>query len=502
MLKPILCVLAVMVAATMGFAAHAREVAGYWTGVLNGRIHLVVHLAKTSGGTYQGSIENTDNESGPVPLSAVVAEAGNLHLVADQVGGHYEGKWDARQRAWIGKWTMQGQTLPLVLVHADAPPPSPKNTPRPQDEAIARGPLPYSQRDIRFENRAAHVTLAGALTIPPGKGPFPAVVLISGTGANTRDEVSAGHRIFLVLADALTRKGILVLRYDKRGVGSSTGDYGTATTTDFASDAKAAVDWLAGQRNVDPRHIGVIGHSEGGVIAPMVAVVDKRVAFVVMLAGPGVRGDKLFVEQAAEVALASGAPRSYVEKRRAFDRSLYAAVVDAPDHAAAARNVKAIVARGLAQKIVEPKEAETLPDDVTRPWMTQFLKLDPAVALRKLDVPALALNGSLDLAVPAALNLPAIRNALKHDPDATVVELPGLNHLFQDAKTGAPSEFARIPETMAPSALALIADWVRKHSGPACNAIHRANVAPSHPTVAAARVCARSAAMGRSRWVA
>ncbi|MDE2496934.1 MAG: hypothetical protein KGK35_03825, partial [Xanthomonadaceae bacterium] len=210
MLKPILCVLAVLVAATAGFAAHAREVAGYWTGVLNGRIHLVVRLAKTPGGTYQGSIENTDNESGPVPLSAVAAEAGNLHLVADQVGGHYEGTWDARQRAWIGKWTMQGQTLPLVLVHADAPPPSPKNTPRPQDEAIARGPLPYSQRDTRFENRAAHVTLAGTLTIPPGRGTFPAVVLISGTGANTRDEVSAGHRIFLVLADALTRKGIMV----------------------------------------------------------------------------------------------------------------------------------------------------------------------------------------------------------------------------------------------------------------------------------------------------
>lgn len=499
MLKPILCTLAVLVMSAAGCTVHAQEAAGYWTGVLNGRIHLVVHLARTPGGRYHGSIENTDNESGPVPLSAVAAEADTLRLVANQVGGHYDGTWDARQRAWIGKWTMQGQTLPLVLVHADAPPPRPKGTPRPQDEAITRGPLPYSQRDIRFENRAAHVTLAGTLTIPLGSGPFPAVVLISGTGANTRDEVSAGHRIFLVLADALTRKGILVLRYDKRGVGGSTGDYGTATTTDFASDAKAAVDWLAAQHDVDPRHIGVIGHSEGGVIAPMVAVADKRVAFIVMLAGPGVRGDKLFVEQAAEVALASGAPRSYVEKRRVFDRSLYAAVVDAPDHAAAVRNVKAIVARGLAQKIVEPREAETLPDEVTRPWMTQFLKLDPAVALRKLDVPVLALSGSLDLAVPAALDLPAIRDALRHDRDAAILELPGLNHLFQDAKTGAPNEFARIPETMAPSALALIADWVRKHSGPARNAIHRAAVTSGHPAVGAARVCARPEAMGRDR---
>lgn len=210
----------------------------------------------------------------------------------------------------------------------------------------------------------------------------------------------------------------------------------------------------------------------------MVAIADKHVAFVVMLAGPGVRGDKLFVEQAAGVALASGAPRSYVEKRRVFDRSLYAAVVQAPDHAAAVRSVKAIIARGLAEKIVEPQEAENLPNEVTRPWMTQFLKLDPAIALRKLNAPVLALDGSLDLAVPAALNLPAIRAALKHNHDATILELPGLNHLFQDAKTGAPSEFARIPETMAPSALALIADWVLKHSGLARNAVARHSIAP------------------------
>ncbi|TAM97034.1 MAG: alpha/beta fold hydrolase [Rhodanobacteraceae bacterium] len=463
--KTILYALTVVAIYSWGLAAHAQEVAGYWTGVLNGQIHLLVHLTKTSGGTYQGSIENTDNESGPVPLSTVVAKAADLRLTADLVGGRYDGTWDSKHHGWIGKWTMQGQTLPLILTHADAPPQKPANTPRPQDEAIARGPLPYRLRDVEFENRAAHVKLAGTLTIPPCKGPFPAVVLVSGTGANTRDEVSAGHKIFLVLADALTRKGVLVLRYDKRGVGGSTGNYGDATTTDFASDAQAAVDWLAGQPAVDHRHIGVIGHSEGGVIAPIVAVADKSVAFVVMLAGPGVPGGKLFVEQAAGVALASGAPKSYVEKRRAFDQTLYTEVVDAPNHEIALQRAKATVARGLAEKILEPQEAENLPNDVTRPWMTQFLKLNPAAALRKLGIPVLALNGSLDLAVPADLDLPPIRNALRHDKDATVLELPGLNHLFQDAETGSPSEYARIEETMAPSALSTITDWVQKQDG-------------------------------------
>ncbi len=465
MKKLILHVFTALALVAGGFSAHAQVATGYWTGVLNGRIHILVHLAKTADGKYQGSIENTDNESSPVPFSAVELAPPRLQLKAAQVGGSFDGTWDDNQHAWVGKWTMQGQTLPLVLAHADAPPPRAKDIPKPQDEAIARGPLPYGQRDVVFENRAAHVKLAGTLTIPPGKGPFPAVVLISGTGANTRDEVSAGHKIFLVLADALTRKGILVLRYDKRGVGASTGSYGDATTADFASDAQAAVDWLAGLPNVDRRHIGVMGHSEGGVIAPMVAAADKNVAFVVMLAGPGVSGDKLFVEQAAEVALASGAPPGYVEKRRAFDQALYAAVVNAPDHEIAVQRVKAVVARGLAEKIIEPQEADNLPNDITRPWMTQFLKLDPAVALRKLQVPVLAVGGSLDLAVPVGLNLPAIRNALRQDPHATVLELPGLNHLFQTAETGAPSEFARIEETIAPSALATITDWVQKHDG-------------------------------------
>lgn len=467
MQKLVARMLAVLIIGGAGFSAHAQEVTGYWKGVLNDRIHLLVHLTKNPAGKYEGSIENTDNESGPVPLSAIFATSRSLQLQANQVGGRFEGKWDEKQHAWTGKWSMQGQTLPLSLTRTDAPPPKPKDVPKPQDEAITRGPLPYRQRDVNFENRAAHVRLAGTLTLPPGKGPFPAVVLVSGTGANTRDEVSAGHKIFLVLADALTRKGVLVLRYDKRGVGNSTGNYSDATTADFASDAKAAVDWLAALPDVDPRHIGVIGHSEGGVIAPMVAVADKNVAFVVMLAGPGVRGDKLFVEQAAGVALASGAPLAYVEKRRAFDQTLYSAVVNAPDREAAMRGVQAVVARGLAEKIIEPQEAENLPNQVTGPWMSQFLKLDPGIALGKIHVPVLALNGSLDLAVPAKLNLPAIRRALKQDHDATVLELPGLNHLFQTAKTGAPSEFARIGETMAPSALSTITDWVQRHSGPA-----------------------------------
>lgn len=463
MYKPTLTAIVAM-ALAIGSQAHAQDASGYWAGTLNDRIHILVHITAATDGRREGSIENTDNESGPVPFSAVDVQGNHLRLAADKIGGSYDGNWDTRQHAWIGNWTMQGQTLPLVLTHTTAAVHVSKHVSMPQDEAIAKGPLPYTQENVVFPNAAAHITLAGTLTKPKGTGPFPVVVLISGTGANTRDEVCDGHKVFLVLADALTRKGIAVLRYDKRGVGESTGDYGSATTADFASDAKAAVDWVSKRSDIDASHIGVMGHSEGGVIGPMVAVADRHVAFVVMLAGPGVRGDKLFVAQAYGVALASGAPAAYVEKRRVFDQNLYSAVVDASTHDQEVVRVKAIVDRGLADRAIEPKEAESLPGEVTRPWMEQFLKLDPAIALKQVTVPVLALNGSLDLAVPARLNLPAIRQALSANRDATVIEVTGLNHLFQTAKTGAPSEFAHIEETFAPSALSTITDWVVRHT--------------------------------------
>jgi len=291
-------------------------------------------------------------------------------------------------------------------------------------------------------------------------------VLISGTGHNTRDEDAWGHKVFAVLADALNRNGIAVLRYDKRGVGGSTGDYDAATTVEFTSDAEAAVTWLKTQPQIDAHHIGVLGHSEGGIIAPAVAAADKSVSFVVMIAGPSIRGDRLFVLQSAMTAKAYGAPDDYIARRKVFDQELYAAILSAPSEAVALDRAKAIVAKGVAEKIVDPNEAETLPQDDTRPWERYFLAYDPAPTLNRLTVPVLALNGSLDVQVPAKEDLAAAREALKNNSDATVIELPGLNHLLQNANTGAPSEYNDIEETMSPTALKIITDWVTMHTRP------------------------------------
>jgi len=302
--------------------------------------------------------------------------------------------------------------------------------------------------------------------VPNGKGPFPAVVLVSGTGHNTRDEDVWSHKIFLVLADALSRKGIAVLRYDKRGVGGSAGNYDAATTVDFASDAEAAVTWLKAQPEIDPHHVGVLGHSEGGIIAPAVAAEDERVAFVVMIAGPTIRGDKLFVLQSAMTAKTYGAPDDYIAKRKLFDQALYDAIISAPSDAVALDRAKAIVAKGVADKVIDSNEAGTLPQDDARPWERYFLAYDPAPTLAKLKIPVLALNGSLDVQVPAKENLAAAREALKTNPNAIVIELPGMNHLLQDAKTGSPNEYNDIEETMSPTALKIICDWVSTQTRP------------------------------------
>lgn len=265
------------------------------------------------------------------------------------------------------------------------------------------------------------------------------------------------------MADALNRKGFAVLRYDKRGVGGSSGDYDAATTADFASDAEAAVAWLKTQAEIDGSRIGVLGHSEGGIIAPAVAAADKGVAFVVMIAGPCIRGDRLFVLQSAMTAKAYGAPEGYIARRKVFDQQLYSAILSAPSESAALDRAKALVAQGVADKLVDANEAESLPNDDTRPWERYFLAYDPAPTLARLTVPVLVLNGSLDVQVPAKENLAAAREALRNNLNATVAELPGMNHLLQDAKTGAPSEYNDIEETMSPAALKLIADWLSRN---------------------------------------
>lgn len=426
---------------------------------MNGGFKVRIHFERTGAGFRGKLINPSGNET---VLDQITSDGTHLHFAVNKLNLSYDGIWNDQEKVWEGNLTFQ-QVYPLVLKRATAEDMGLAVHKRPQEDAISAGPAPYVRWEVQFNNLAAHNQLAGTLSLPDGKGPFPAVVLISGTGHNTRDEDVLGHKVFLVLADALNRNGFAVLRYDKRGVGGSSGNYDAATTADFASDAEAAVAWLKTQPQIDASQIGVLGHSEGGIIAPAVAAADKSVAFVVMIAGPCIRGDKLFVLQSAMTAKAYGAPDDYIARRRLFDQELYSAILSAPSESAALDRAKALVARGVADKLVDANEAESLPKDDTSRWERHFLAYDPAPTLARLTVPVLVLNGSLDVQVPAKENLDAARQALKNNSHATVMELRGMNHLLQDAKTGAPSEYNDIEETMSPTALKIITDWLSRN---------------------------------------
>jgi pimeloyl-ACP methyl ester carboxylesterase len=354
-----------------------------------------------------------------------------------------------------GTWYQSGLEIPVTLERQAQP----VVFERPQEPAP---PFPYESTDVRFDN--GDVSLAGTLVVPEGEGPFPSVVLVSGSGPQDRDETLLGHRPFLVLADAFARRGIASLRYDDRGVGGSTGSHVGATTADLATDAAAAAAFL----DADPRtgSVGIVGHSEGGIIGPMVATESEAVAFVVLLAGPGLPGRDVLLRQTADLLRAEGASEADIAWQLEWRPRMFDVAASDATAADAAAQIRVIVSDALASPPadvtdpLDPSLVDTFVEVFADPWMRFFLAYDPAPALTALDVPVLALIGSLDLQVSAEENIPALEDALAENPAATVRELDGLNHLLQTATTGAVSEYAQIEETFAPAAIDVVATWI------------------------------------------
>jgi len=312
---------------------------------------------------------------------------------------------------------------------------------------------------VTFRNASAGLTLAGTLTRPKGDGPHPAVVLVSGSGPQDRNSEVFEHRLFHVLADHLTRQGLAVLRYDERGVGDSEGTFDGATSEDFARDVAAAVRFLKNRPGIDPDAVGLLGMSEGGLVAPMVHTRFEPVDFLVLMAGPSVPGHEILVEQGARMASAQGASPSAVDTIRSMQQQIMSAVRTASDSAEVANQVRSI----LKKQGLPDAQTESQIEQMTSPWLRFFVRYDPAPTLRQVDVPVLALYGSKDLQVPPEQNAPPMRAALRSSPsdDVTVRVLDGLNHLFQPAETGLPTEYAQIETTMAPRALEAVAAWIR-----------------------------------------
>jgi uncharacterized protein len=333
-------------------------------------------------------------------------------------------------------------------------------TGRPQEP---KAPFPYRQEEVAYESKEPGIKLAGTLTFPASGGPFPAALLITGSGAQNRNEEIMGHKPFLVLADSLTRRGIAVLRVDDRGVGGSSAGPPTATSLSYAQDVLAGVEYLKSRMEINPRRIGLIGHSEGGMIAPIVASQSQDVAFVVLMAGTGVKGEDVLTEQGQLVLRANGSSEELIQENIKVQKMLFNVIKSTSDNEAAEKQMRESLS-SVNPAIRDVALAQL--KSALSPWMRYFVAYDPQPALQKVKCPVLAVNGEKDLQVPPKQNLPAIEKALRAggNKDFKVIELPGLNHLFQTCKTGSITEYGQIDETISPVALDLMGGWILDHA--------------------------------------
>ena len=420
-----------------------------------GSQRLVMHVRTGTGGTV-ATLDLPDQLAYGVAVRPFTRQGQTVRFTMPANGATFEGALAADGKSIAGTWTGPAYKGPLTFTwrQVQTSGPARPQTPKP--------PFPYRTEEV-FVDSAPGVKLAGTLTLPQGKGPFAAVVMITGSGAQDRDETIFGHKPFAVIADRLTRDGVAVLRMDDRGFAKSTGTFATATDDDFAVDTAADVAFLRTRQDIDPKRIGLIGHSEGGLVAPKVAAKDPKIAFVVLMAGPGVPLAEVLRAQRAKLMPAMGASPELIKKSQTLVDHVVLAMKDAKDEAdARARALQA--AKAESGDIIPEAQRQALAVQLSSGWMRDLLDYDPAPTLAKVKCPILALNGSKDGQVLPDQNLPAIRAATRANPDVTLTELPGLNHLFQTANTGAVGEYADIEETVAPIALDAMSGWIVKHT--------------------------------------
>ena len=452
-------------------APAAADFAGHWMGSLDvGAMQLRMRFDVTESETgLSAKIFSVDQGNAEIPVESVTLSGATITMSLPMIGGSYEGTLSLEADRIEGSFTQMGNTLPLNLDRVSEEEAMMR---RPQDPVE---PFPYMTEDVSYPNPDGGHTLAGTFTRPASGGPFPAVILISGSGPQDRDEALMGHRPFLVLSDHLTRSGIAVLRFDDRGTAESTGDFAAATSRDFASDVLAGVAYLKTRDDVDAGAIGLAGHSEGGLIAPIAAVESADVSYIVLMAGPGVTGERILYAQGRLIALASGASEETIAKNQEYQRAMFEILKTEPDVARAGEAIGGIVRTSLEEATDAERAQAGVSDEaswdgavasqvqsVNTPWFRYFLTYDPAEVIEQVTVPVLAINGENDLQVPYEENLREIEAALQRGGNTRyeIHALPGLNHLFQHSETGAPTEYGTIDETWSVDVMELIAGWI------------------------------------------
>lgn len=438
----------------------AQQIAGSWAGELDiqgTKLPLIFNI-KQNDSNFNTTFDSPSQGAKGIPISQTTFINNELNLDAKNLGIQYKGSYGKDQIS--GTFTQGKMIIPLVLTRKNSADIDPK---RPQ---TPKAPFDYNVSEVLIVNSLEKNSLAGTLTTPKNKKEFPIVILITGSGQQNRNEELFNHNPFWVIADDFAKKGIGVLRLDDRGVGGSTNGNKNPTSENFATDISAAVDYLVSKGY---KKIGLIGHSEGGMIAPMVALNNKKVAFIISLAGPGIPIDQLLHLQANALAKANGATPEEIKRNSELNQKIYQKVIHSSE-----TNLQTEL------KILLTEEFKTYPKDklppedqmnqlievqcqqITSPWFVYFLKLNPNAYWSKIKIPVLALNGSLDLQVAPKENLTGIKTSLEKakNKDFEINQLEHLNHLFQEAKTGSVEEYSQLEQTISPIVLDKMSAWI------------------------------------------
>lgn len=449
---------------------EGHDISGSWEGALSisgQSLPLIFHINHDLTATMDSPAQGANH----IPIKSVSIEGQTVTISVEVAQATFEGKLDSKNNSIEGHWNQGTNKLPLLLKKAKKALKSVIN--RPQHPSP---PFQYLVEEVKFQNHAQNIELAGTLTLPSSTGEYPAVVLISGSGPQDRDQTFMGHKTFLVIADYLTRQGIAVLRFDDRGVGLSSGDFASATSADFAQDVSAAVDYLSSHNNIAENGIGLIGHSEGGLIAPITANENPNVSFITLLAGPGQTGNDISIWQIKTILHANGLSLEAATAGSEITRALNSTVMNntykdaLESELLSTYDMKWQALSDAVKAEIQAIGGGNLPkariEVLSSNWTKYFLQHDPKTYLENLDIPVLAIHGDKDTQMDMDLNLSKIRHALQEQshPLSKVEKISGVNHLFQRADSGLMSEYAQIEETMSPVVLEMLGNWVHEVS--------------------------------------
>jgi len=436
----------------------AQDISGKWLGLLKIQgmeLDLYFNISKEEN-TYSATMDVPKQGAKAIPVTAVELKDSTINISIGALGMTYVGIIQ-NDSLISGEFNQRGTLLPLDLKRVDG---TAGKLVRPQ---TPKAPFPYLEENIVFKNTKDNISLSGTLSLPTDKTGFPTVILISGSGPQNRNSEIFGHQPFWVIADYLTRQGIGVLRFDDRGIAESEGDFSTATSFDFAEDVKAAVTYLKSRKDISPNNIGLIGHSEGGLIAPIVANEPNNVNFIVLLAGPGLPGKELLLLQKATIEKAGQVPPAITNRGQEIMGGAYNRVIEKAPNDPTLKDSLTAYFRASYDNLIPEDQLHSLVQQISSPWMINFIKHDPVPILQKVTIPVLAINGEKDLQVPPQENLAAIEAALKKggNTNVTTKEFPNLNHLFQNCETGLVNEYGNIEETFSEEVLSEISDWIK-----------------------------------------